>query len=52
MYLRQLNAGAGAARRRGVKHAGGQYLLLINDDTICDPGLLAALGRLIRSNRT
>jgi O-antigen biosynthesis protein len=42
MYLRQLNAGAGAARRRGVKHAGGQYLLLINDDTIGDPGLLAA----------
>lgn len=40
-YLRQLNAGAGAARRRGVQHARGEYLVLINDDTICAPSLLA-----------
>ena len=40
-YLRQLNAGAGAARRRGVQHARGEYLLLINDDTIAAPDLLA-----------
>lgn len=40
-YLRQLNAGAGAARRREVQHARGQYLLLFNDDTIPAPDLLA-----------
>ncbi len=39
-YLRQLNAGAGAARRRGVQHARGEYLLLVNDDTIAAPDLL------------
>ena len=40
-YLRQLNAGAGAARRRGVQHARGEYLALFNDDTIAAPDLLA-----------
>ncbi|MFZ3215971.1 MAG: glycosyltransferase [Candidatus Acidiferrales bacterium] len=40
-YLRQINAGAGAARRRGVQHAQGEYLLFFNDDTIASPGLLA-----------
>jgi hypothetical protein len=40
-YLRQLNAGAGAARRRGVQHARGKYLLPFNDDTISAPDLLA-----------
>ena len=40
-YLRQLNAGAGATRRRGVQHARGEYLLLINDDTIAATDLLA-----------
>ncbi|MGA7226143.1 MAG: glycosyltransferase [Candidatus Acidiferrales bacterium] len=40
-YLRQLNAGAGAARRRGVQHARGAYLALFNDDTIPAPDLLA-----------
>jgi glycosyltransferase involved in cell wall biosynthesis len=40
-YFRQANAGAGAARRLGVEHAGGEYLLLFNDDTIASPNLLA-----------
>jgi len=39
-YLRQTNSGTGAARRNGVAHAHGDYLLLMNDDTICDPNLL------------
>jgi GT2 family glycosyltransferase len=39
-YLRQPNSGTGAARRHGVRHATGEYLLLMNDDTICDPNLL------------
>jgi GT2 family glycosyltransferase/glycosyltransferase involved in cell wall biosynthesis len=40
-YLRQLNAGAGAARRRGVQRARGDFLLLMNDDSIASPGLFA-----------
>ncbi len=40
-YLRQTNAGAGAARRRGVQHSRGKFLLFINDDTIADAELLA-----------
>lgn len=39
-YLYQDNAGAGAARRRGVSNATGKLLLLINDDTIAFPDLL------------
>jgi GT2 family glycosyltransferase/glycosyltransferase involved in cell wall biosynthesis len=39
-YLRQNNSGTGAARRSGVAHAQGEYLLLMNDDTICDPDLI------------
>jgi glycosyltransferase involved in cell wall biosynthesis len=39
-YLRQKNSGTGAARRNGVAHAKGEYLLLMNDDTICDRDLL------------
>jgi GT2 family glycosyltransferase/glycosyltransferase involved in cell wall biosynthesis len=41
VYLRQKNAGAGAARRLGSEAAQGHYLLLFNDDTIATPGLLA-----------
>ena len=40
-YLRQANAGAGAARRHGVEHARGEYLLMFNDDTIASANLLA-----------
>ncbi|HSS99881.1 MAG TPA: glycosyltransferase [Terriglobales bacterium] len=39
-YLRQANSGTGAARRNGVAHAKGEYLLLMNDDTICDPDVI------------
>ena len=39
-YLLQPNSGTGAARRNGVQHARGEYLLLMNDDTICDSNLL------------
>jgi glycosyltransferase involved in cell wall biosynthesis len=41
-YLRQLNAGAGAARRRAVRHARGEYLLFLNDDSIAAEDLLRA----------
>ncbi len=39
-YFHEENAGAGAARRRGVSSATGNLLLLINDDTIAFPDLL------------
>jgi len=39
-YMRQENLGAGAARRAGVEAAGGEILLLCNDDTIPDSRLL------------
>lgn len=38
--LQQKNQGAGAARRLAVEHARGEYLLLMNDDTIAFPDLL------------
>jgi GT2 family glycosyltransferase len=40
-YLRQKNSGTGAARRNGVCHAVGEYLLLMNDDTILQKDALA-----------
>ena len=39
-YLYQDNSGTGTARNNGVQHATGEYLLLMNDDTICDPDAL------------
>ena len=41
VYLRQTNAGAGAARKLGSQVAKGEYLLLFNDDTMATPDLLA-----------
>lgn len=40
-YFRQANSGAGAARRKTIEHARGEYVLLCNDDTIASPDLLA-----------
>lgn len=48
-YLRQKNSGTGAARRNGVAHASGEFLLLMNDDTICDRD---ALKQHLRVQRT
>ena len=39
-WLRQKNSGTGTARRHGVEHATGEYLLLMNDDTIFDPAVI------------
>jgi GT2 family glycosyltransferase/glycosyltransferase involved in cell wall biosynthesis len=41
VYLRQTNSGAGAARKLGSEVSKGEYLLLINDDTLAAPDLLA-----------
>ncbi|HWP85662.1 MAG TPA: glycosyltransferase, partial [Terriglobia bacterium] len=40
-YLRQANAGAGAARRAGTERSRGKVVLYFNDDTIAEPELLA-----------
>jgi GT2 family glycosyltransferase len=40
--LRQVNAGPGAARNRGVHEAQGSYCLFLDDDTIPTAGLLSA----------
>ena len=40
-YLRQENSGANAARNRAIGVARGPLLLLINDDTIATPPMLA-----------
>jgi len=49
-YLRQKNSGTGAARRNGVAHASGEYLLLMNDDTICDRDVLKQHLRIQQEN--
>jgi GT2 family glycosyltransferase len=41
-YFRQENAGANAARNAAIRMASAPLLLIINDDTIAVPGLLAA----------
>jgi len=40
-YLRQANAGPGAARRAGVEAARGEFVLLCNDDTVGSSTLLS-----------
>ena len=42
VHLRQENAGANAARNRAIAAARGERLLIVNDDTIPAPGLVAA----------
>ena len=49
-YLRQKNGGTGAARCNGVTHATGEYLLLMNDDTICDKDVAEQHMRIQHSN--
>jgi GT2 family glycosyltransferase len=39
-YLHQVNSGTGTARKHGVQRAAGEFLLLMNDDTICEPTVL------------
>jgi len=42
VYFRQENAGANAARNAAIRISAAPLLLIINDDTIAVPGLLAA----------
>jgi GT2 family glycosyltransferase/glycosyltransferase involved in cell wall biosynthesis len=50
-YIRQENAGAGAARRLGVEQASGEYVLFINDDTMAHSLLLGEHLRAQREHR-
>lgn len=42
VHLRQENAGANAARNRAIEAARGARLLIVNDDTVPGPSLVAA----------
>lgn len=50
-FISQVNQGAGAARKAGVENAAGDLLLLINDDTIASPTLIADHLRQHRAHR-
>ncbi|SPD74740.1 hypothetical protein PITCH_A330005 [uncultured Desulfobacterium sp.] len=41
-YIKQNNRGPGPARNKGILAARGEYVLIINDDTIADKDLLKA----------
>lgn len=49
-YIRRQNQGAGGARRAGVEVARGEFVLLINDDTIASSTLLSEHLRAHRAN--
>jgi GT2 family glycosyltransferase/glycosyltransferase involved in cell wall biosynthesis/protein-L-isoaspartate O-methyltransferase len=49
--LHQENSGAGAARHAGVQAARGEYVLLLNDDTIAGPQLLSEHLRAHRESK-
>jgi len=41
------NAGFARANNRGIAAARGNYVMLLNPDTVCEPGALDALGRFL-----
>ncbi len=49
-FVRQHNRGAGAARRAGVEAARGEFVLLMNDDTIAGSQLLSEHLKAQRQN--
>ena len=49
-FIRQENQGAGAARRAGIEAARGEFVLLMNDDTIASSNLLVEHLKVQRQN--
>jgi GT2 family glycosyltransferase/peptidoglycan/xylan/chitin deacetylase (PgdA/CDA1 family) len=41
-FLKQSNQGAAAAMNAGIREAVGELILIIDDDCICDPGIIGA----------
>jgi len=50
LLLRQPNAGPGAARNHGARHAKGEYLAFTDDDCLPDPGWLRAMEAALQSS--
>jgi len=51
-HLAQENAGPAAARNRGIREASASLILFLGDDTVPEPGLLAAHARAHAEPRT
>jgi N-acetylglucosaminyl-diphospho-decaprenol L-rhamnosyltransferase len=45
LFVNEHNAGFAAANNQGMRAAGGRYFLLLNSDTLPEPGSIAALAR-------
>jgi glycosyltransferase involved in cell wall biosynthesis len=51
-FLRQVNAGGGAARNTGLDHAQGRFVALLDSDDAFLPHHLAAMYRLLKETRS
>ena len=50
-YIYQANAGAPAARNRGFREAGGQYVIFCDADVVMDRSMLEKMVRVLDDNR-
>ncbi|MCO5251240.1 MAG: glycosyltransferase [Candidatus Kapabacteria bacterium] len=52
IYLKQANSGPATARNNAIRHASGNYLLILNDDAILEKDVLSGHYRHHKTNRT